>query len=66
MDGPGHDEPTREVAYAEFLRSRGAYPRAALFLDADRRGEIDQDETELDGEITRHRQGTRQPEPARR
>lgn len=65
MDGPGHDEPTREVAYTEFVRSRGRYPRAASFLDADRRGEVDQDETELDGQITEHQEGTRQPEPAR-
>ena len=65
MAGLGHDEQNRDAAYAEFLGSRGKYPRAASFLDADRRGEIEQDESELDGQITGNQQGTRQPEPAK-
>ncbi len=48
MTGAQLDEQTREVAYAEFLRSRGKYPRAASFLDADRRREFAHDETQHD------------------
>ena len=48
MAGTRPDEQIREVAYAEFLRSRGKYPRAASFLDADRRREFAHDETQLD------------------
>ena len=64
MTGTRPDEQTREVAYAEFLQSRGKYPRAASFLDADRRREIEHDETQLDERIESHEPGTRQPEPA--
>ena len=64
MAGPRLAEQTREAAYAEFLASRGKYPRAASFLDADRRCEIEHDETQLDERLESHQRGTRQPEPA--
>ena len=54
MAGPRLDEQTREAAYAEFLASRGKYPRAASFLDADRRCEIEHDETQLDERLESH------------
>ena len=63
MTGPRLDEQTREAAYAEFLKSRGKYPRAASFLDADRRCEIEHDYTQLDERPESHQRATRQPEP---
>ncbi len=65
MTGARPDEQTREVAYAEFLKSRGKYTRAASFLDADRRREIEHGETQLDERLESRELGTRQPEPAR-
>ena len=64
MAGPQSNRDNREAAYAEFLASRGQYPRAAEFLDSDRRGEIEHDETDLDERLESHQRATRQPEPA--
>lgn len=62
---PGREENIRRAAYDEFRRSRGTYPRAASFLDADRRSEIEQGETERVGPVSRKQQEARQREPAR-
>ena len=64
MSGLQLDEQTREAVYAEFLTSRGQYPRAASFLDADRRCEIEHDETQLDERLESKERGRRLPEPA--